>query len=444
MTKKMAFTPTAFEALKTGSINDPQNPGLSLLALPSGKKSWKYTRRFGPDIVKATFGSYPAQNVAAARAKAREYNEAIENGIDPRGTVAANALTTDEVHALYMAAVRANLHKVRKTTKAKALKPRTIIEKEEMYIRNIKPALGSKLFADITAKDLSTIIIRMGEVGNRGVPAPVQANRTLAELRVIFGWAGGLRAKEQGVHITTNPTDGLGELWTGESEGRERWLEGDELPLFLKALAHEDRLHRRALLILLLTGCRKMEVLQARTDEYKNDMWVIPPMRTLPDGTLISGTKNGKEHPIVLGPWGKSLFLTNDTFVIPTPKSVSKSPCMVHGWNKVLERIRQRMEEISGGTVHPFTVHDLRRTFRSHVSEIVEEAICELMLNHLPSGLKARYNRNKRAGAMAAGFAAWEACVVAMAVAAGVSDQLDVPASHSTAEIPPMLPPHSA
>jgi integrase len=427
MTKKMTFTPTSIEALKAGSILDPLNPGLSILALPSGKKMWKYTRRLGTMIVKTTFGSYPALNIGAARTKAQEWNRAIEIGEDPRGTVAASALTMDEVHALYMKAVRANLHKVRKTTKAKPLKPRTIIEKEEMYIRNVKPALGSKLFADITAKDLTKIIIKVGEVGNRGKPAPIQANRTLAELRVIFTWAGGLRAKEQGVHITTNPMDTLGQLWIGESGGRTRWLEGDELPLFLKALAHEDRLHRRALLLLLLTGCRKMEVMQARTDEYKNDMWVIPGERT----------KNGGEHPIVLGPWGKSLFLTNDVFVIPTPKAQSKSPSMIYGWNKVLERVRQRMEEISGGTVDPFTLHDLRRTFRSHVDEIMEEAICELMLNHLPTGLKARYNRNKRAKAMEAGFAAWEASVIAMTMAAGISVSLDVPASLTMAETPP-------
>ncbi len=432
MTKKMTFTPTAFEALKEGSLTDPQNPGLSLMALPSGKKMWKFTRRLGTVHVKATFGSYPALKLATARAKAQAYNASIELGIDPRGTDVESALTTDEVHALYMKAVRANLHKVRRTASSKPLAPRTITEKEELYGRHIKAAIGSKIFANVTAGDLSKIVINVGKQGVHGRPAPITANRTLCELRVFFGWATGLRAKNDGVHINENPTAILGQLWNAEPDGRERWLDGTELPLFLKALAEEDRLYRRALLLLLLTGTRKKEVLEATMIEYQNGLWVIPASRA----------KNGQEHPIVLGPWARSLFVTNTLHVIPSPK-LENDP-MIYGWDKILKRVRERMGEISGHEVEHFTLHDLRRTFRSHVDELVDETVAELMMNHKKTGLNKRYNRNKRAGAMAAGFAAWEACMASMAKEAGVSSQLEVPADDSTADPQPTPSPQSA
>lgn len=414
MSKKLTLTPASLDALKKGSIADPQTPGLYIEALSSGKRVWKFRRRI-PGVVpelKDRLGLYPATTIAAAREWARGINEKIDAGVDPRDEARAQqqreTLTVDRCHEMYMEAVRLNQHRTRRSQTAKPIKPRTITEKQAMYDRNVSKVIGSRWIGSIEQADLTKIIIAMS------VRSPVQANRTGAELRVFFSWCCGLRGQEKGIELPNNPSAILGDLWNPE-ETRDRWLDHDELPLFLKALAGEERTHRRALLMLLLTGCRRNEVMGAPMSEFRDGVWTIPGSRV----------KNGQEHPITLGPWGRKLAETNSEWLVPSSK-LDDGPMMC-GWPKVIERVRARMSEIGGRDVEHFTPHDLRRTMRSHVEDHdVDELTAERMVNHLPVGLIKIYNRNKRAGAMAEGFAKWDAALAGMAVRAGVGEALEV------------------
>lgn len=445
--KRQNLTTTAIEALRAGAMGDPQTPGLSIERLKSGKLAWQYKRRIptrdlerkpcalAGKIVSMSGGSYPAISIGAARKWAAGLNEQVENGVDPRIAEAeakaakeaaeaaerkrveaeCNALTVAQAHELYMSAVRANTHKIAKG-KCKPLKPRSIQDKIDLYTRNVAPIIATRRIDSIVADDLDRIIDRITREGNRGKPAPVQANRTIAELQVFWGWCCSRRGRLAGVELTANPAAQLGELRNPAGD-RDRWLDQIELPLFLRALAQEpEPHHRRALLLLLLTGCRRSEVLEAPLDELRGNLWVLPGSRT----------KNGREHPVMLGEWGVALFRqTNSEWVIASPKIDGP---MLSGWPKVLERIRVRMEKIGGSPVLHFTLHDLRRTMRSHIEEHgVSDALAELMLNHTLPGLAGRYQRNRRAAAMADGFARWENAVIAMAVEAEVGDALGVP-----------------
>jgi integrase len=439
MTKKTTLTVNAIEALKTGLMGDPLTPGLAIERLGSGKLVWQYKRRvpakdserrpldLAGAIVKMAGGSYPATSIGAARQWAAGLNAKVEAGIDPRvvereliaAVEAEKMMTVDAAHAIYMEAVNRNEHKTVRSRKAKPLKPRTITEKLALYDRNVKPTLGTRPLRSIVQADLDAIVTGMGSRGSR-----IQANRVGAEMRVFFAFCCSRRGRAAGVGIDVDPTVGIGELWYPEEE-RDRWLDGVELPLFLKALKGEERLHQRALLLLLLTGCRKMEVLDAPMNEYQNGVWVIPGSRT----------KNGSEHPIALGPWGRSLIVSGSEWVIPSPK-IPTQP-MTCGWPKVLESIGKTMSTLGGYGVKHFTLHDLRRTMRSHVEDHgIDETLAERMINHTLVGLAKRYNRGKRTEAMAAGFAKWEAAVIAMAQKAGVAVALGVPSVTKVAEIP--------
>ena len=329
----------------------------------------------------------------------------------------------DHCHELYMHAVSLNQHKARRTQTSKPISERTIRDKLAMYNRNVSPVIGSRYIGSIVQRDLTDIIIAMS------ARAPVQANRTGSELNVFFSWCCGLRGQEKGIDLARNPADVLGDLWNPETPG-DRWFDENELPLFLRALAGEERLYRRALLMKLLTGCRFSEVMAAPMSEFRDGMWIIPGLRT----------KNGQEHPIVLGPWGRKLAETNESWLVPSPK-LDDGP-MVWGWPKIMKRIRQRMEAISGGDVEHFTPHDLRRTMRSHVEDHgIDEITAERMVNHLPSGLIKIYNRNKRAAAMADGFAKWDAALAQIAIKAGVAEALEAPTTMVEIPATPQLHP---
>ncbi|MDH7971074.1 integrase family protein [Sphingomonas sp. AR_OL41] len=419
------LTMAALAALRSGKLPDPQNPGLYIEANASGVRVWKYRRKMphpSTDIVRMTLGSFPAHSLDKAQKWAGAINEDLEAGVDPRVTAKAAALTVAGAHEKYMVAVEANTHKIvkKKKTGAKAaLKQRTIDDKEAIFDRNVKPVIGNKPIGEVTTKMINDLIIGITNRTHKGV----QANRTASELRVFFKWCLSLRGKAAGVELAIDPTSQVDQLWNAEEE-RDRWLDHDELPLFLKALATDDRHYKRALLLFLLTGCRRSELTAAPSRELREGTWHITGERT----------KNGDELSIKLGPWAQSLINTNGDFIIESRRKPGKA--QRYGWERRLKKIEDRMSKLNGSPVEHFTLHDLRRTMRSHVDELVDEAMAERMINHKLTGVKRIYSRNKRADAMAAGFLAWERRLAMMAVEAGVGGALDVRIDDQTQAMP--------
>jgi len=396
MAKAIKLTVNAIEALKAGTIADPQTPGLKIERLRSGKLMWQYKRRYPAKSPIGTVnalagvyaqmvgGSYPSMSIAGARTWAADLNAQVEYGIDPRAAAQAaqaeaerleakaveearvSALTVNEVHRRYMEAVETNTHRVvRRKSKKVGMSERTKTDKQGLYDRNFEKIIGARPISTITNHDINRIIVGMS------TRAPVQANRSACEINVFFKWVRSIRGRiVLDINLPDDPCVDLPELWNQEGE-RERWLDHDELPIWLEAVAGEPkRHHRRALLLLLLTGCRRSEITNCPTANVRNGMLIVTANRA----------KNGCEHPIQLGPWGWSLAQTNGEWLIMTNRGEADGP-MLAGWDKVRERVRVRMEGIAGRPIEPWTLHDLRRTMRSHVDELVDSSITERMLN---------------------------------------------------------------
>lgn len=146
MSRFVGFAPAAIDALKKGSLLDPSTPGLRIVALESGKKKWKYHRRVvgGDQIVKATLGQFPAMTIAEARGLARELNEKVEVGSDPREEKRLadirDSMTVARAHEIYIEAAREG-----RASRAKRVNsPRTIIDKLKIFRCDIEPTLGKR------------------------------------------------------------------------------------------------------------------------------------------------------------------------------------------------------------------------------------------------------------------------------------------------------------
>ena len=320
MSRKGGFTPASIDALKTGSLADPLMPGLRIEVLASGKKKWKYLRRIaGSDqFAKATLGLFPTYTIAAAREWARELNEKVEAGIDPREEKRAAeeraSMTVDRAHALYMEAVKEG----RASRAKRQNKPRTINDKLKIYRGDVALKLGRKSVYDVTEDDLIKLITAKGKT------AKIRANRLAAELNVFFGWASSLRGREVG--LPENPARRLIDLRYPESP-RTRKLSLEEIEWYLKAVAEEEeRDLRRGLLVLLLTAARISEVCQARSAEIEGGVWTIPTGRA----------KNSHAHSIALGPWGRALMASNAEWVFPAPKANGPR---TQGWYEARDRV---------------------------------------------------------------------------------------------------------
>lgn len=409
MAKKKPLTPALLDAPICVPILDAATPGLSIEPLSNGKKRWQYRRRVRrtPITVKMTLGLYPTYSIADARAWARQLNEQIEAGINPREVEreeeTRSTMTVDRAHALYMVAVREG----RSSRAKRRNKPRTISDKLEIYNRDIRPKLGSRIIYEVTEADLVRLITAKGKL------AKVRANRVAAELKVFFGWASSLRGMEVG--LENDPSRRLGDLRFPETP-RSRRLTAEEIGWFLQGLVEEKRVYQRGMLLWLLTAARMAEVGQARSEELADDVWTIPAGRT----------KNSVEHRIALGPWGRSLMLSNSEWIFPAPKL--DGPRAKDTWYKARNRVRKRMEELAGRPIERFTPHDFRRTVRSNTKRLkVDFETAEAMLNHVKKGLERTYDTYELEEEKRAWFLKWETEIAEIARRAGVADELGVP-----------------
>ncbi|MCJ8157666.1 integrase arm-type DNA-binding domain-containing protein [Sphingomonas sp. LaA6.9] len=422
MKRQLAFTPAGIDALENGRIADPQTPGLTIEALPSGRKKWVYRRRVAGSS--KTFwrnlGHYPTCNIAAARELAAALNDQIEAGIDPHEAEHEEALRTSMTvafaHELYMEAVREG-----RASRAKRInKPRTIAAKLAIYQCDIAPKLAQRLILDIVEADLTKLVLAKSKASR------VRANRLAGELKVFFGWAASLRGCEIG--LPSNPAARLGDLKFAETP-RERILTIEEIGWLLKALIHEERVYQRGVLLLLLTAARLSEVIDAKSSELQSDIWTIPAQRV----------KNSQAHRIPLGPWGWSLFQSNNEWVLPS----SRSDGQFHQktWCKVRDRLLARMSEFAGRPVEHWIPHDLRRTVRSNTKRLkIDYDTAEAMLNHVKKGLERTYDRYEMEEEKREAFLKWENEVAEIARKNGVASMLGAPVEDDVNTPAPVIP----
>ncbi|WP_332716079.1 tyrosine-type recombinase/integrase [Pelagibacterium mangrovi] len=160
--------------------------------------------------------------------------------------------------------------------------------------------------------------------------------------------------------------------------------------------ASRDHSFDRFIRFAILTGCRRNEgALFDRAWLDRNDAGAIYriPKRV---------TKSGRDHDLpitkALSAFLEKCPVTPDVdLFFPSAKTGRK----MSGWSSQVESINKR----SGVE---FNLHDLRRTFRSGLTELgVDKDIAEISINHARKGLEAVYDRYDAAREMRAAFDKW-------------------------------------
>jgi len=223
--------------------------------------------------------------------------------------------------------------------------------------------------------------------------APIHANRALAALSRMFSLAmrWGLRAD--------NPCKGIER---NQEHKRRRYLSANELTRLIKALdAYSDQQSADIIRLLLLTGARRGEALQARWDDIDLEAGVW----SKPGAT----TKQRTEHRVPLNDAAVRLLLdlrergpVKTEWVFPTANGGHRSD-VKDAWATLC-----RTAKISGARVH-----DLRHTFASVLaSSGLSLPIIGQLLGHTTPTATARYSHliddvlkaaTQRAGAIITG-----------------------------------------
>ena len=369
---------------------DTTFPALALRVTSSGHKSWSLFYRNGGRLRRYTIGNYPAFDPAAARKAASSALHRLADGIDPgeEKRLRRNApkpLADDFTSVAYEYLER----QVKRNTAAS-----TYRETARIMEQDVIPEWGKRSIGSILRRDVSALIDKKAASG-----AEIQANRILARLRTLFGWA------VEKDRISANPCDGLRpptkeksrDRVLSEEEMRAFWLAADELgwpfgPLFK---------------LLLLTAQRRDEVATMEWSEINLDtgVWGIPREKA----------KNDQGHDVQLSAEAQAIINALPRMAGPYVFSTNgKTP--VSGFSRAKERLDALMldalrEGSAETALAPWILHDLRRTATTGMAGLrVLPHVVDRILNHTSGtirGVARVYNRFEYAEERKAALEAW-------------------------------------
>jgi integrase len=371
---------------------DTTFPALALRVTDNGHKSWSLFYRTAGRLRRYTIGNYPAFDPAAARKAASAALHRVEAGGDPAEEKRQRRLAPKPTADDFASVAREYLERqVKKNTAASTYK-----ETARILEKDVIPEWGKRPIATIARRDVSLLIDKKAADG-----AEVQANRILARLRTLFGWA------VEKDRIPSNPCDGLRPRTKEKS--RDRVLSDDEIKLFWSACEDLGWPFGPLFKLLLLTAQRRDEVASMEWDEVDLEagVWSIPKTKA----------KNGVGHEVQLSREAievlSALPRTAGGLVFTTN---GKTP--VSGFSRAKERIDAIMAARAGRAIDPWILHDLRRTATTGMAALkIPPHVVDRILNHTSGtirGVAAVYNRHQYAEERRDALAAWGRSVEAI------------------------------
>ncbi len=330
---------------------DTRIAGLGVRVRPSGGRSWIFLRNTGAGTRRIFLGQAELKTVEEVRRECHAL--AAEPGSEDK---------PDEIrHAV--PSFRDFVADTWKEAHCDRYKPSTQRGVRSILARQLLPAFGSKPLDRISP----TQVGRWFDTYSR--TAPGGANRALDLLRQI------MNVSVACGHIDTNPARGVKR---NRRPALTRFLSREEIGRLHRVLDRQTRKSGRQqadiIRLLLLTGCRKGEIVRLRWSAVQDDMLVLADSKTGPR-TVPLNTQ--ARRILERQPRGAS------SFVFPSPRDLARP----RGLNLPLWYLVRREAGIED-----VRLHDLRHTLASHaVMNGVPVPVVSRLLGHGNVSMTLRY-----------------------------------------------------
>jgi len=359
---------------------------------------WKLRYRFAGKPRVMALGSYRDLSLADARKTAKELRAKVALGHDVAGekqTRKTDAVAKIEADKLAITVGQLADEFFERMILGNWKFPNIVRGRIE---KDIKPMIGKVAVEDVKPAHIDAVL---QSVVKRG--APTVANDVLRWLRRMFDYA----VKRHMVEINPAAAFDMADAG-GKEESRDRALSESELTQLFAAMRIAKGFSRQNELtvkLLLVLAVRKMELLAAQWSEFDLDehIWHLPGDRT----------KTGAAIDIPLPPitveWLHELheMAASSRWLLPARKMQHRM--IPHIGESTLGVALAKVKH----SLPPFTVHDFRRTARSHLAALgVQPHVAERCLNHKLKGVEGIYDRYDYFEERKAALNAWGALLL--------------------------------
>lgn len=317
-----------------------QTPGFHVRVYPSGQKTYAFFYRNAVGEPRTVTISKVIEGIKLdwVRSRARELLVEVQKGGDPSEAKRATRRSScvSELFEEYLDK-HARPHK----------KPRSVAEDERNWRTHLSPLFGRMKIDKVTKRDLDGFMSNMSE--RRGA-----ANRCMALMSTMMNLA------VQWEYRGDNPCQRVKRY---EENQLDNFLDRDQAVRLIEALdAEQDRGAAKAIELLLLTGARRSEVLNATWHEFVIEgdapLWTVP--REVMKGHVRKRVDLrrplSREAAELLQSWRSEAKVTSMSWVFPSTRDPSKPRAdLKDAWHRVRK---------AAGVPH-LRLHDLRHSFAS-------------------------------------------------------------------------------
>jgi integrase len=328
---------------------DEMLPGFGVRVGTTGTKSFFAGVYVNGKYRRITLGRYDILSLVDARTKAKAIMADAHGGIGPELRKKRDEKGTFGAVAQAFMQDYAKDHRTRKE-----------------YQRKIDVELAAwhdRQIADIRRADIKEL------VRVKARTAPIAANRLLSIISKIFNWA----VKEE--LVESSPAIQIDR--PGKETERERSLSAEEIKLVWAALDKLNYPWGPIYKFLLVTGQRRGEVAGMRWSEINGEGWKLPGERA----------KKGKGHLVPLSSLAREILDGVPQIGELVFRANTDTP--LQGFEKATARVKN----LTGPMEHWY-IHDLRRTFATHMRSLgVDRLVVSKLLNHAEGGVTKIYDR---------------------------------------------------
>ncbi|AOM39982.1 tyrosine-type recombinase/integrase [Xenorhabdus hominickii] len=364
-------------------ITKSDRDSLSVRVTPKGKIIFQFRYRWNGKGDRIDIGTYPATSLKDARDAVTFYRGELEQHRNPKIVKRVR-----KESALSAVTVEGLMREWWKTTmQGSKIEADSILRSFEIHVF---PKIGK------LPHDEVTLHVWLALIEDISKQVPSIGTRILTYSKTAHRWAvrRGMTNLTPLSDVEKSDLGGRAADADLDSEMGERTLNEEELVVLFKLINASDYNPRNALIIklCLLFGCRVSELLKAKVNDfdYEKNVWIVPPANHKTGRRskkpiirpIIPAAKELIEHAKKLN--GGSSYL----FTVSSGKPFARG-----SYIQIITILNKRMAPYLPTCAH-WSIHDLRRTMRTEISELTSPHVAEIMLGHKLPGIWQVYDKH--------------------------------------------------